>query len=57
MALSIVALDRVIGYWSVIAVGLVLYGRRLRRSAAGGQTGALSVAYTEQGGGGDRRLG
>lgn len=32
LAASIVLLDRVIGYWSVIAVGLVLYARRARRA-------------------------
>lgn len=32
LAVSIVVLDRVIGYWSVILVGLVLYARRLRRA-------------------------
>jgi uncharacterized membrane protein YbhN (UPF0104 family) len=31
LAASIVVLDRVIGYWSVIVVGLVLYVRRARR--------------------------
>lgn len=33
LAITIVALDRVIGYWSVVAVGIVLYARRLRRGA------------------------
>ena len=31
MAGSIAVLDRVIGYWSLILVGLILYGLRLRR--------------------------
>lgn len=31
LAASIVLLDRVIGYWSTVVVGLVLYLRRLRR--------------------------
>ena len=31
MALAITLLDRVIGYWSIIAVGLVLYLLRMRR--------------------------
>ena len=31
MAGSIVLLDRVIGYWSIILIGLVLYGRRMKR--------------------------
>jgi hypothetical protein len=31
MALAITLLDRVIGYWSIIAVGLVLYLLRIRR--------------------------
>jgi hypothetical protein len=31
MALAITILDRVIGYWSIIAVGLVLYLLRMRR--------------------------
>jgi len=34
LAASITVLDRVIGYWSVIAVGLVLYLRRARRAIA-----------------------
>ncbi len=31
MAGSIALLDRVIGYWSIVAVGMVLYARRTRR--------------------------
>ncbi len=31
MAGSIALLDRVIGYWSIVAVGIVLYARRARR--------------------------
>ncbi len=34
MAGSIALLDRVIGYWSIVAVGLVLYARRARREVA-----------------------
>jgi glycosyltransferase 2 family protein len=34
LAASIAVLDRVIGYWLVIAIGLVLYGRRARRGLA-----------------------
>jgi uncharacterized membrane protein YbhN (UPF0104 family) len=31
MASSIAILDRVIGYWSLIVVGLILYVHRIRR--------------------------
>lgn len=34
MAGSIALLDRVIGYWSIVAVGLALYARRARREVA-----------------------
>jgi uncharacterized protein (TIRG00374 family) len=34
MASSIAILDRVIGYWSLIAVGLILYVHRLRRDVS-----------------------
>jgi len=34
LAGSIVLLDRVVAYWSLILVGLALYVRRLRRGAA-----------------------
>ncbi|CAA9574319.1 MAG: UPF0104 membrane protein MJ1078 [uncultured Thermomicrobiales bacterium] len=34
MATSIAILDRVIGYWSLVVVGLVLYARRVRRDLA-----------------------
>ena len=36
LASSIAILDRVIGYWSLIAVGLILYMVRLRRDVTSG---------------------
>ena len=34
LASSIILLDRVVAYWSLILVGLTLYLRRLRRGSA-----------------------
>lgn len=44
MAFAITLLDRLIGYWSIIAVGSVLYGLRLRREMAETARGAVAPA-------------
>ena len=44
MAVAITLLDRVIGYWSIIAVGSILYLFRLRREVAETVTGTVVPA-------------
>jgi uncharacterized membrane protein YbhN (UPF0104 family) len=44
LAGSIALLDRVVGYWSVIAIGLALYLLRVRRELAGGANRSLAGA-------------
>lgn len=44
LAASIIVLDRVIAYWSVIAVGIVLYLRRARRALTGRRAATAPTA-------------